>query len=337
LAVIIGPQVFHYGNNDAFVGGLMTLAERTKTNFIPLYFGANARGALEMGVFPEIGPGGAFRNGKGLSLIDIVNGSKRLKVIYLVGDIPFFERPDCDFLIVQDIYLPPFKVDAFLPASTFAETGGTLVNMEGRVQEVVQVEHLPEGAVTGFMRPDWQIFADLANSLACPAMNYRTSKDVLEEIQKAVPDFPAVINRLPRLMKASNHLDIDKSTGGKTSGGDFLLVAEPGGYRHRGIDISSKVGGLGELALEEGFRMHPEDIDSLGLKNGDQMNLSFDDGKVRARGSVKSDSECPRGVIYYIRPVVFGGLKHRRELLPFYLLQQNPIRVNVSRKETEKK
>ena len=331
LAVIIGPQVFHYDNNEALGDSLMTLAERKNTNFIPLYFGANARGALEMGVFPEIGPGGVSGRGQGIGLEEIVNGSKRLKVIYLAGDIPFFERPDCDFLIVQDIYLPPFKVDAFLPASTFAEAGGTLVNMEGRVQEVVQVENPPEGVVMGFMRPDWRIFADLANSLKGNSMNYKTSKDVLSEIRKTVPDFPARLGRKPRRMKAIDHPEIHKPTVGKTSEGDFLLVAEPAGYRHRGIDISSKVGGLGELALEEGFRMHPGDIDSLGLKNGDRIRLSFDNGKVSAGGAVRANVECPRGVIYYTRPVVFGGLKHRRELLPLYILKQNPIRVHVSR------
>jgi formate dehydrogenase alpha subunit len=331
LAVIIGPQVFHYGNNEALVDGLMTLAERKNTNFIPLYFGANARGALEMGVFPEIGPGAVSSHGQGIGLEEIVNGSKRLKAIYLAGDIPFFERPDCDFLIVQDIYLPPFKVDAFLPASTFAEAGGTLVNMEGRVQEVVQVENPPEGAVAGLMRPDWRIFADLANSLKGNSMNYKTSKDVLREIRKTVPDFPARLDRKPRRMKAIDHPEIHKPTVGKTSEGDFLLVAEPAGYRHRGIDISSKVGGLGELALEEGFRMHPGDIDSLGLKNGDRIRLSFNNGKVSAGGAVRADIECPSGIIYYTRPVVFGGLKHRRELLPLYILKQNPIRVHVSR------
>ena len=334
LAVIIGPQVFHYDNNEALVESLMTLAERKNTNFIPLYFGANARGALEMGVFPEIGPGGVSSHGQGIGLEEIVNGSKRLKVIYLAGDIPFFERPDCDFLIVQDIYLPPFKVDAFLPASTFAEAGGTLVNMEGRVQEVVQVENPPEGAVMGFMRPDWRIFADLANSLKGNSMNYKTSKDVLREIRKTVPDFPARLGRKPRRMKAIDHPEIHKPTVGKTSEGDFLLVAEPAGYGHRGIDISSKVGGLGELALEEGFRMHPGDVDSLGLKNGDRIRLSFDNGKVSAGGAVRADVECPKGVIYYTRPVVFGGLKHRRELLPLYILKQNPIRVHVSRTGT---
>lgn len=334
LTVIIGPQVFHYGNNEALVDGLMTLAEWKDINFIPLYFGANARGALEMGVFPEISPGGVPRNGRSLGLADIIQGSTRPKVIYLVGDIPFFERPECDFLIVQDCYLPPFQVDAFLPASTFAENGGTLVNMEGRVQDVVQVEDLPEGAVTGFMRPDWLIFSDLANSLNCDSMNYRTAQDVMKEIRKVVPDFPARMNRTSRRMKAIDRPEINKSENGKTPEGDFLLVAEPGGYRHRGIDISSKVGGLGELALEEGFRMHPEDIDSLGLKSGDRLTLSFDHGKVKATGAVKSDIECPKGVIYFTRPVAFGGLKHRRELLSLYILKQNPIRVNVSRTVT---
>jgi predicted molibdopterin-dependent oxidoreductase YjgC len=334
LTVLIGPRVFHYGNNEALVESLMTLAERRAINFIPLYFGANARGALEMGVFPEIGPGGVPHHGRGLGLADIGHGSKRPKVIYLVGDIPFLERPDCDFLIVQDIYLPPFRVDAFLPASSFAETGGTLVNIEGRVQEIVQVENPPEGAVAGLMRPDWRIFSDLADSLKCPSLNYQTSKDVIKEIREAVPDFPAGMDRTPRRMKAVDYPDIKKTTGEKTGEGDFLLVAEPGGYRHRGIDISSKVGGLMELALEEGFRMHPEDMDSLGLKNGDRITLSFDKGKVSATGAVKSDNECPQGVVVFTRPAVFGGLKHRRELAPFYLLKQNPIRVNISRTAT---
>jgi formate dehydrogenase (NADP+) alpha subunit len=337
LAIILGPQVFHYTRNAELVSGLMALAERKNINIIPLYFGANARGALEMGVFPEIGPAGAPGKGRGSNLLSLITGSKRPKVLYLVGDIPFFDRPDCDFLIVQDIYLPPFKVDAFLPASTFTEAGGTFVNIEGRVQEIVEVEVQPEGSVTGMMRPDWRIFSDLAKALDCQAMDYQTSADVFKDIRKSVPDFPETIDRKPRQLKARAHLEIAKETHENMSAGNFLLVAEPAGYRHRGIDISSKVGGLAELALEEGFRMCPEDIDALGLKTGDPVSLSFDKGGVRAEGSVKSDPECPRGVIYYTRPAVFGGLKHRRGLLPFYLLQENPVRVNVSRGETGKK
>jgi len=333
LAVIVGPQVFHYGNTDELASSLLTLSGRPNTNFIPLYFGTNARGALEMGVFPEIGPGGSPRKDEGLSLADITSGTKRPKVIYLVGDIPFLERPDCDFLIVQDIYQPPFAVDAFLPAATFAESGGTLVNMEGRVQEVVQVEDPPEGAVTGFMRPDWRVFTDLAQALQCPGMDYETYQDVDADIHAAVADFPPRPDRMPRQMKP---LDLGPVQESQTSGkgekgrGDFQLVAEPAGYRHRGIDISSKVGGLGELALEEGFRMHPEDIASLGFNDGDPITLSFNGGKVSVSGPVKVNKECPKGVIYYTRPVVFGGLSHRRALLPLYRLAENPVWVSVS-------
>jgi predicted molibdopterin-dependent oxidoreductase YjgC len=337
LTVIIGPQVFHYGDTDELTNSLRALAARPNTNFIPLYFGANSRGALEMGVFPETGPGGSPRKDEGLSLADITSGSKRPKVIYLVGDIPFLERPDCDFLIVQDIYLPPFKVDAFLPAATFAESGGTLVNMEGRVQEIVQIESPPEGPVTGFTRPDWRIFSDLAGVLRSPAMSYRAPQDVDEDIYRAVPDFPPGPYRAPRRMRTlqivgSEELGVrsQRSPVAKDKG-DFLLVAEPAGFRHRGIDISSKVGGLGELALEEGFRMNPEDIVSCGLQHEDTITLTFDDGKASATGPARSDAECPRGVIYYTKPVVFGGLSHRRALWPLYRLEENPAWASVTK------
>jgi formate dehydrogenase alpha subunit len=343
LTVIIGPQVFHYANTDELASSLLALSGRPTTNFIPLYFGANARGALEMGVLTE---GESTPGVRALKLADVLSGSRRPKVIYLVGDNPFLDRPDCDFLIVQDSYLPSFKVDAFLPAATFAESGGTLVNMEGRVQEVVQIESPPEGPVTGFMRPDWQIFSDLAGSLQHSGLNYRTPQDVDEDIHRAVPDFPPRPDRMPRRMKTPTEDGRLRTEDGRRKTGEprtrnqepgaFLLVAEPAGYRHRGIDISSKVGGLGELALEEGFRMNPEDIASLGLADGDEVTVSLDNGDVVASGPAKTNSECPKGVVYYTRPVVFGGLGHRRALWPLYPLAENPVWVSIATKGESK-
>jgi formate dehydrogenase alpha subunit len=348
LTVILGPQVFHYTNGDALAQSLATLTARPNTNFIPLYYGTNTRGALEMGVLPA--------RGQGLSLADILNGSKRPKVLYLVGDVPFLERPDCDFLIVQDTYLPPFKVDAFLPAASFAEAGGTFTNVEGRVQESVPIENPPEGAVAGFMRPDWRILSDLAKTLQCSAMDYRTREDVAADMHKAVPDFPLKPDRKPRRMKPTANGRSQKSETRNQNAeipspesavkGNFLLVAEPAGYRHRGIDIASKVKGLGELALEEGFRMTAEDIASLGLLDCDQVTVTvLSDGlghdsnsqeelghvprEVTASGPAKPDKDCPRGVIYYTRPVVFGGLAHRSALWQLYQLEQNPVPVSI--------
>jgi predicted molibdopterin-dependent oxidoreductase YjgC len=334
LTVIVGPQIFHYVNTDGLARGLLALAERPGTNLVPLYFGANARGALELGVLGRNEDRGG-RNEEGrLSLADVLGGKKRPKVLYLVGDVPFLERPDCDFLVVQDSYLPSFKVDAFLPAATFAESGGAVVNVEGRVQSIVPVESPAEGPVSGFMRPDWRILSDLAKTLQCAGMDYRTLEDVDEDIHRAVPDLPARPDRMPRRLRAG-HSPIpsrnrDCVPSAQPQGrGDFLLVAEPAGYRHRGVDISSKVGGLSELALEEGFRMNPEDIAFLGLADGDQVTASVNDGAVVASGAVRSNRECAKGVIYYTRPVVFGGLGHRRGLWPLYRLSENPVRASI--------
>jgi formate dehydrogenase (NADP+) alpha subunit len=331
--VIIGPRVFHYDDGAALVDGLITLAETKKVNLIPLYFGANARGAVEMGVFPELGPGGVARKGKGFGWAELLTGSKRPKVMYVVGDVAFRERPDCDFLIVQDTYLPPFKVDAFLPAASFAEAAGTLVNIEGRVQEVVRVENPPEGAVFGFMRPDWKILADVARALGSQALNYESAADVRKDIKAHIPGFPAEPDRRPRLMKPLDQ-PLSVSAGQVDAmDGDFWLVAEPGGYRHRGIDIASKVGGLCELALEDGFRMHPEDVESLGLVAGDRIRVTWDGGRAGATAAVKVDPECFRGAVYFTKRVVPSGLRLVSDPATFQGPRQNPARVRIARAE----
>jgi predicted molibdopterin-dependent oxidoreductase YjgC len=331
VTIILGPRVFHYDDREALVDALTTLGEVKKVNVIPLYFGANARGALEMGVFPEVGPGGVLPGGHGFGWAEVLDRSKRPRVIYCVGDVALMDRPDCDFLIVQDTYLPQFPVDAFLPAASFAEAGGTLVNMEGRVQEVVQVEKTAEGAITGFMRPDWRVFSDLSGALQSPLLNYQTAEDVRREIRAAVAGFPEAIDRLPRRMMPWVRPEAARPRPVEPGEGDFWLIAEPGGFRHRGIDISSKVGGLCELALEEGFRMHPEDMAGLGLADGDIIRISHDHGAISVKGIVKSDVECSPGAVFFMRPVVLGGLQHRRGLLPLYNHSSNPIRVRISR------
>jgi formate dehydrogenase alpha subunit len=331
LAVIVGPRVFQAADGESLWKALTLLAGLPNANFIPLYFGTNARGVLEMGALAEVNPGPRPRPDTGIGLAEVASGARRPKVLYLVGDVPFFDRPDCDFLIVQDIYLPRFKVDAFLPAASFAEAGGTLVNIEGRVQENVRVERFPEGAVTGFMRPDWRIFADLARALGAEGLDYQTELDVIGEIRASVPGFPAEVDRKPRRMEPLGRPAAGLPASLGNGDGGFLLVAEPAGYRHRGIDIMSKVGGLRELGLEEGFRMNPSDLEALSLRPGDSISVSLDGGGPSAAGPVKADAECPKGVVCLTRPIVLGGLEHRRGFAPLYGLPRCPVRVSVSR------
>ncbi len=335
LTVIIGPRVFLYDDNEDLVRALLALEEIENVNLVPLYFGANTRGALELGIFTEVSPEGGRRNGKGIGLADILRGSRRPRVLYCVGDVGFFERPECDFLIVQDTYLPSFKVDAFLPAASFAEAGGMLVNVEGRVQEVVQVESHPEGAVAGFVRPDWRIFSDLSKILQHSSLDYQTVEDVRRDIRREVAGFPSAIDRLPRRMVPLGHPIPNKDFRDPKKEDEFWLVAEPGGFRHRGIDLSSKVGGLCELGLEEGFRLNPGDMASLGLSSGDSIRITvfLDQGETSVVAPARADAEVVPGSIFYTRPVIFGGLAHRRGIRPLFERAPNPARARISREE----
>jgi hypothetical protein len=106
-----------------------------------------------------------------------------------------------------------------------------------------------------------------------------------------------------------------------------MLIAEPAGFAHCGVDLSAKVEGLQELALEEGFRLHPDDLRDLGWAEGDPVRIQVGTLTVTDRG--RPDDECPRGVVYYHRPVAMGGLEHRRLMEPLYRLRQSPVRVHV--------
>jgi hypothetical protein len=351
LAVVVGPTVFGYADpprRKTLAEALLKLAQRENTTFLPLYMGTNTRGALELGAFGEVLPGAARATGKGISLADVLDGKAKPKVIYLVGEVPFFTRPQCDFVIAQGLYSPPFEVDAFLPAASFAEAEGTLVNIEGRVQRLVRIEDLPDGAATGLVRPDWFIFSQLAQRLGSSAWPYQNAKAVLQEISAAIPGFPAEADRRPRKLTPQTDsglgigdwgLSLEASSAGvpqppspipsRGKGGSFLLVAEPGGFGHCGVDLSSKVEGLGELGLEEGFRLHPEDLGRLGLKPGEHLTVRLDE--VSVTGPVRADAECPPGTVYFHRPVAFGGLEHRAEFEALYRWGSNPIRVEVQR------
>jgi anaerobic selenocysteine-containing dehydrogenase len=181
--------------------------------------------------------------------------------------------------------------------------------------------------VTGYVRPDWQIFSDLSEKLDCRALGYKNAGDILQEIHEAVPGFPAKADREPRRLKAGSELAIEKKDHPPIGKGEFLLVVEPAGFQHRGTDLSYVVEGLGELALEKGVRLNPDDLAQLGVEPGGRITITVDGVKVTA--TTKADGDCPAKVIYCSRPPNFGGLKECKNLEPLYRLNSNPIHVEV--------
>ncbi len=335
LAVVVGPAAFASDPGHEIGQALLRLGEREGTTILPLFHGANTRGALELGVFGGLLPGLRRSPGGGLSLADLLEGRARPKVLYLVGEAPFFERPDCDYLIAQDLYRPPFAVDAFLPAASFAEAGGTLTNVEGRVQEIVKIEDLPDGAITGFVRPDWFIFSAIAQGLPGAGPPFQDEREILREISGTVEGFPSGPDRRPRRLVLREEIPTDRPRTVSSGADGYHLVIEPGAFRHRGIDLSFAVEGLLELGLEEGFRLHPDDLEELGIPPGGQVTLGVNGMKVS--GAAKPEADCPRGTVYVHRPLACGGIPHRRSLESLYRLKAGPIQVTLGDEEKPRK
>jgi len=331
LAVVIGPRVFDCPGAAGLVDGLEALAGRQGSVVLPLAHGANIRGALELGALGEVLPGPRPAGGGGLTLAEVRAG-RRPNVLYLVGETPFVRRPDCDFVIAQDLYLPPFDVDVFLPAASFAETGGTLTNIEGRVQEQHCVECLPADAVHGFSLPDWKIFSDLAGRLGRPDLAYADAAAVRAAIRAEVPGFPDDLDRAPRRMtplaapaEAARAGGVYDVLEGK---GRFVLVQEHAGFRHRGTDLAGIVEGLGELHLEEEARMSPDDLAVLGVEPGGTVTVTLDGLQLVL--ATRPDPACPRGAIYVPRPEALGALAGRAALAPLARLSGRPRKVRVA-------
>lgn len=349
VTVILGPSVFRYSALGNLIEAIELFLKRKKTTIIPLYTGTNTRGAIELGVFPEILPGpasvedseateqlgklwgGDLPDDKGISFNEIINDEKRPKVLYFVGVHPTFERPDCDFLIVQDIFEPDFECDLYLPAASFIESEGTLVNVGGRVQEAPRLEKLPDSVMYGRARPDWWIFSEIAKKLGAAGFEFETAKDVLKEISMVVPNFPGPgkLNRKKRKISITKELPYEKQNefAAIPARGNFLLALRPMGYTHRGTSITSKVEGLGIIDPENGFFISQEDADALGVVEGQEIAVVA--GSVEGTGKARIEPELQKGVIYLYVPDSFGGLADRKGLEGLYRLEQNPVHVEV--------
>jgi anaerobic selenocysteine-containing dehydrogenase len=340
LAVLIGPRVFDCPGAGELVAALENLAGRDGVTIVPLAHGTNIRGALEMGALAGVLPGPQPAAEHGQTLAGTRAGL-RPRVLYLIGEIPFATRPSCDYIIVQDLYLPPFEVDAFLPAASFAEAGGTLTSIEGRVQAQHAVEHMPPSAVNGFALPDWRILSDIAERLGTPRLRYADAAAVRAAIHAELPDFPAEPDRAPRRMKpfAASGASLVAAPDGVAGTGRFVLVQEHAAFRHRGSDLSGMVEGLNELHLEEGLRMNPEDMARLGVEPDGMVTVSF---ARRAAGDppvvdrelvlpVRPDQDCPQGAVYVSRVEAWGCLSGRAGLEQLTHAPARPVRVRVQR------
>jgi NADH-quinone oxidoreductase subunit G len=156
----------------------------------------NSVGAQLVGALPRAG---------GLNAGQML--SQPMKALFLLGVEPVLDAADAAAaraalkgagLVVS---MTPFKdanadfADVLLPITPFTETGGTLVNAEGRVQSF-------HGVVRplGDARPAWKVLRVLGNLLGLQGFAQETVEEVRAE---ALPDATALVSRLDNTASVS--------------------------------------------------------------------------------------------------------------------------------------
>ncbi len=150
--------------------------------FICLVDYANSRGAIDMGLHPELGPGFTPAPEKGLSL-DAILAAPDLAALWVVGADPLGRAPLAPgaFLVVQDLFLTETarRADVVLPSASLYEKHGTVTNGTGEVQRLKKA--------IGVMgaKSDLEIFALLARTMGINAGANHHEK-LFEEIRARV-------------------------------------------------------------------------------------------------------------------------------------------------------
>jgi formate dehydrogenase alpha subunit len=128
-----------------------------------------------------------------------IGGDRKIKALYLAGPLSPLAEKSVEFLVVEDCYASENArlADAVLPASTFAETDGTFVNAEGRIQKFKKViEPLGES------KPDWWIVSQIAQKMGSRDFSFKGPSDIAEELSQTVPALEALSARQQRKGKS---------------------------------------------------------------------------------------------------------------------------------------
>jgi NADH dehydrogenase/NADH:ubiquinone oxidoreductase subunit G len=133
----------------------------------PSLFKASANIALLKGKIISVG---LESNARGVALIGLTTEEKTysrmisggMKVLYAIGEIPLNQRPDTDFLIVQNSHLTELakQADVVLPSTTYLEAAGTIIDYMGKMKYLPQVTE-PRGESKSHSR----IFIELAGAM----------------------------------------------------------------------------------------------------------------------------------------------------------------------------
>jgi len=155
--------------NDSVKGGdVYRLVEFGQALGIPVSYCAlldysNSRGAIDMGMAPELLPGFRASGTAGLTTREMLDAGN-LDALWIVGENPMAESPIKSsrvFVVLQDMFLTETaqRADVILPSASAYEKNGTVTNVCGEVQR------LKRAATALGAKPDLEIIGLIAKEM----------------------------------------------------------------------------------------------------------------------------------------------------------------------------
>ena len=272
--------------------------------FLPALRRGNVRGALDMGLAPGILPGRTTIDQPSESLTDKwkiipettgldttgmlqAAASGRLDTLILLGADPLRDFPDRNLaaeafqyattIIAIDNFITDSvaQADVILPSTAYGEQGGTTTNIEGRISRLT-----PKVTPPGTARDDWMIAAELAWRLGGD-IGLGSREEIWREIEQVAPSHAGVT--VERICGPEAHEGI------LVEGTSIEPTLPPpqespviDGYGLRlvsgrklwdaGTNVSHSPS-LKHLAEESTLRVHPSDLQRLGVSSGASVRV----------------------------------------------------------------
>jgi formate dehydrogenase alpha subunit len=290
--ILVGSEYLQYDQSPQILQRVEKLAFNLNAGILPLPAQNNLLGTIMMGTYPELLPGGfssgnrkkieALRKAWGADIpyfkaqtdTGIQTKGKKLKVLYLVGEVPSEELPQSEFLIVQNIYPPDpwHKADLALASAGFAEADGTYINGEGRIQQIRKAVN-PQGEAL----PDWEILCRIARKMGKKGFDFTDVRKIQKEISGLVKGFGSFENpsRKTTPLVCEGELKIpqtkSKKIQAKSTKFPFSLTTSVLEHTHRGFPLAVWIKGAGKLFPEEILEINSEDAQKAGILQGDQV------------------------------------------------------------------
>ncbi|WP_025772328.1 NADH-quinone oxidoreductase subunit NuoG [Thioalkalivibrio sp. HK1] len=306
-AILIGPQALGHRQAAALRGIAAHLAQLTGSTLGTLDEGANAAGAWIAGAVPHRGPQGTKPAQPGLDALSMLHSDADRW--FLLGVEP---ELDCAqgakakaklegsrFVVALSAFRSQAMLEyahVILPIATFAETGGTFVNMTGTWQSFKAAALAP-----GESRPAWRILRVLGNRFDLEGFDQRSLEDVRLDIG---PPQPASADgwRLPPISAVAGD-EPTKGDSSKNSKKDVCKVERIAPVPIHAVDSlvrrSAPLQATDDaLRAGAGVALNPATIERFSLAAGASVRVRHDKTGDEIEIDLVADESVPEGCAY---------------------------------------